>query len=236
MAREILKAYYNTYNEVEDILQQIDYSWNDLKSWDRFKFAKHPFKIYYINPTTKSIDDVFGPYKMFDLEGNTLQVERTNKEFELSNEVFKYAPIITYLKLEDTNELYMLFISKEGITDEFIEEEIRVINSSKSTISINNTTNLPVYYSLTSNPVAGLNLVEVKAGLIEVIQPTASNYLYLTTGTTPIIINTANTRTKLVNDYFLLVCPANVSNIKVAKLTGNPLSTIDDNLELFITI
>ena len=235
MAREIIKDVNNTYNDIDKAFTNLDITWSNLKSWDRFKFFKHPQLTYYVNPLSPSIDSINGPYKVFDLNGNTLQVERTNATFKADSNLFKYGPIIVYLKTDSS--LYMLFVSRNAITTPYTENNIVINNEIISTISINNTTNEPLYYNLVSEPIIPTSFIEIKQGIIEIIQPTSIIYLYLqNSNNTSIVINTSNTRTKLVNNYFLLLCPTNYSKIQVAKLTGNPLSTIDDQLNLNITI
>ena len=93
------------------------------------------------------------------------------------------------------------------------------------------------YINILSKPIKPTIFIEIKSGLIEIIQPTSIVYLYLqNSSNVPITINSTNTRTKLVNNNFLLLCPTNYTKIQVAKLTGNPLSTIDNQLNLNITI
>ena len=235
MAREIIKDINNTYDDIDEALTNIDITWTNLKSWDRFKFFKHPQTIYYVNPLSPSIETINGPYKVFDLGGNTLQVERTNATFKASLDLFKCGPIIVYLKTNSS--LYMLFVSRNATTTPYTESNIVINKEVISTISINNTTEQSLYYNLVSEPVTPNTFIEIKSGLIEIIQPTSIVYLYLQNSTnTPITINSTNTRTKLINNHFLLLCPTNYSKIQVAKLTGNPLSTIDDQLNLNITI
>jgi hypothetical protein len=235
MAREIIKGIDNTYNDINEALTNIDITWTNLKSWDRFKFYKHPFTTYYVNPLSPSIETITGPYKVFDLNGVTLQVERTNAIFKASLDLFKCGPVIVYLKTKD--HLYMLFVSRNAVTTPYTENNIVINKEVISTISINNTTQQSLYYSLVSQPATPNTFIEIKSGLIEVIQPTSIVYLYLkNSSNTPIVINSTNTRTKLVNNNFLLLCPTNYTKIQVAKLTGNPLSTIDDQLNLNITI
>jgi hypothetical protein len=235
MAREIIKDINNTYNDIDEAITNIDSTWINLKSWDRFKFYKHPQTTYYVNPISPSIEDIKGPYKIFDLGGNTLQVERSSKVFKVDNNLFKYGPIIVYLKT--TSNLYMLFVSRNAITDPYTDSKITLNKEIISTISINNTTEQSLYYNLVSQPIKPTSFIEIKSGLIEIIQPTSIVYLYLqNSSNVPITINSTNTRTKLVNNNFLLLCPTNYTKIQVAKLTGNPLSTIDNQLNLNITI
>ncbi len=234
MAREIIKTYNTTYAELDDVLVQIDATWANLKTWDKFKFAKHPYKTYYINPLSDSIDEIFGPYKVFDILGNILQIERTNNTFKASKDLIKYGPIITYLKTD--TELLMLFVSRNAVTDVIKEEDIVVSRIQQSTISIHNTTLLPIYYALENSPTPSLNLVEVAPNVIEVIQPTSVLYLQILVNNTLVNINSTNTRTKTINNKYLLVCPTTTSKIQTAKLTGNPISTITDELDLVITI
>lgn len=235
MTREIIKDINNTYNDIDDAISNIDITWTNVKSWDRFKFFKHSQLTYYVNPLSPSIESINGPYKVFDLCGNTLQVERTNATFKADNNLFKCGPVIVYLKTNDT--LYMLFISRNATTTPYTESNIVINKEVISTISINNTTQQSLYYNLVSQPVKPTTFIEIKQGLIEIIQPTSVVYLYLqNSSSTPIVINSTNTRTKLVNSHFLLLCPTNYSKIQVAKLTGNPLSTIADELNLNITI
>lgn len=235
MAREIIKGIDNTYNDIDEILSTLDITWTSLKSWDRFKFFKHPQTTYYVNPLSPSIESIQGPYKVFDLNGNTLQVERTNASFKASNELFKCGPVITYLKT--TNQLYMLFVSRNAVTTAYTDSNIIINKEVISTISISNTTQQSLYYNLVSEPIKPTTFIEIKQGLIEIIQPTSVVYLYLQdSNNTPIVINTTNTRTKLVNNHFLLLCPTNYTKIQAAKLTSNPLSTITDELNLNIVI
>ena len=131
----------------------------------------------------------------------------------------------------------MLFVSRNAITDPYTDSKITLNKEIISTISINNTTEQSLYYNLVSQPIKPTSFIEIKSGLIEIIQPTSIVYLYLqNSSNVPITINSTNTRTKLVNNNFLLLCPTNYTKIQVAKLTGNPLSTIDDQLNLNITI
>jgi hypothetical protein len=235
MAREIIKGIDNPYNDLNEAITNIDITWTSLKSWDRFKFFKHPQLTYYVNPLSPSIETINGPYKVFDLNGNTLQVERTNATFKASNSLFNYGPVITYLKTNDS--LYMLFVSRNATTTPHTESNIVINKEVISTININNTTEQSLYYNLVSQPITPTQFIEIKPGLIEIIQPTSIVYLYLqNSNNTPIVINSTNTRTKLVNSHFLLLCPSNYGKIQVAKLTGNPLSTITDELNLNITI
>jgi hypothetical protein len=235
MAREIIKDINNIYNDIDEVLTNIDITWTNLKSWDRFKFFKHPQLTYYVNPLSPSIESINGPYKVFDLGGNTLQVERSNATFKASLDLFKYGPIIVYLKTNTS--LYMLFVSRNATTTPYTESNIIINKEVISTISINNTTEQSLYYNLVSEPETPISFIEIKAGLIEVLQLTSIVYLYLkNSSNAPIIINSTNTRTKLVNNNFLLLCPTNYTKIQVAKLTGNPLSTITDELNLNITI
>lgn len=234
MAREIIKGQNNTYEEIDNVLQFIDPTWNNIRTWDKFKFTKHPFKTYYISPITLSIDKIRGPYKVFDLLGNTLQVERSNKIFTASNSLINYGPIIVYLKTD--KDLYMLFVSRNAITDEYKKEEIVVNTVNKTSISINNTTTNSIFYSYENQSVPPPSFIEVPAGVIEVFEPTSVGYLYIIVNNNPITINTTNTRTKLVNNNYLLICPTTTSGVQAAKLTGNPLSTITNELDLFITI
>lgn len=234
MAREIIKTYNTTYGELDDALIQIDVTWGQLKTWDKFKFAKHPYKTYYINPLSDSIDNVFGPYKVFDILGNTLQIEKSSNSFKASKDLFKYGPIITYLKTD--TELLMLFVSRNAVTDELKEEQIVVNNIQQSTISIHNTTSLPIYYALENTAKPSINLIEIAPNVIEVIQPTSVLYLQIKVNNNLVNINSTNTRTKTVDNKYLLICPTTTSKIQAAKLTGNPISTINDELDLVITI
>ena len=234
MAREIIKGLTNSYKEINEVLQFIDPTWNQIRTWDKFKFTRHPFKTYYINPSSLSIDEIRGPYKVFDLLGNTLQVERTNSTFTASNRLINYGPLVVYLKT--TNTLYMLFVSKNAITEEYKKEEIAVNVINKTSISINNTTSNSIFYSYENLPVPPISLIEIPTGVIEVFEPTSAAYLYILVNNNPVIINTTNTRTKLVNNFYLLTCPTTTSKVQTAKLTGNPLSTITNELDLFITI
>jgi len=234
MAREIIKTYNTTYAELDETLINIDVTWGQIRTWDKFKFAKHPYKTYYINPLSDEIDDVFGPYKVFDISGNTLQIERTSAAFKASKDLIKYGPIVTYLKTEDA--LYMLFVSRNAVTDEITKGDIVVSTIQQSTISIHNTTQLPIYYALEATPSPSINLIEIKPNVIEVIQPTSALYLQIKVNNNLVNINSTNTRTKTVNSKYLLVCPTIISKIQVAKLTGNPISTISDELDLVITI
>jgi len=234
MAREIVKAYNTTYGELDDALINIDVTWGQLRTWDKFKFAKHPYKTYYINPLSNNIDEVFGPYKVFDILGNTLQVERTSNSFKASKDLIKCGPIITYLKTDTS--LYMLFVSRNAVTNPLQQEDIIVSTIQQSTISIHNTTQLPIYYALEATPEPSINLVEVAPNVIEIIQPTSALYLQIIVNNNLVNINSTNTRTKTINNKYLLVCPSIISKIQVAKLTGNPISTITDELDLTITI
>jgi hypothetical protein len=234
MAREIVKQSFNTYTEVSDVIQDIDFNWTVLSEQDRFTFCTYPNKTYYVNPLSPSIEGFFGPYKVFDLCGNVLATNNTPDIFTATESLFKYGTFIAYLKNEVST--YMLFVSKNAVTTPFIEEQIFINTPQKSTININNTTQQSIYYSYTSEPVEPSSLIEIEAGVIEVIQPTFAFYLFIRTALGPVQFNTSNTRTKVVNDYFLLVCPTNYTKAQAAKLTGNPISTIKDELDLFITI
>lgn len=234
MAREIIKQPFNTYDEISTILETIDITWNNLSKLDKFTFCKHPNKTYYVNPTSPNIDTFYGPYKVFDLEGNVLATNNTNDTFKCTKELFNYINIVAYLK--NSVDTYMLFISNNAVTTPYKEEQIVVNTPQRSSVSINNTTGQSIYYSYTSEPFEPSSLTEIQSGIIEIIQPTSVEYLFIKTANGPVTINTSNTRTKVVNTYFLLICPTNFSKAQTAKLTGNPISTIKDELDIFITI
>ena len=234
MAREIVKQSFNTFVEVSEVIQDIDFNWTLLSEEDRFTFCRYPNKTYYVNPLSPSIKSFYGPYKVFDLCGNVLATNNTPDIFTATEDLFKYGTFIGYLKNETTT--HMLFVSKNAVTTPFVEEQIFVSVPQKSTINIDNTTQQSIYYSYTSEPVEPSSLIEIEAGVIEVMQPTFAFYLFIRTASGPVQFTTINTRTKVVNDYFLLVCPTNYTKAQVAKLTGNSISTIKDELDLFITI
>ena len=234
MAREIVKQTFNTYQEISEVIKEIDFNWNLIPEEDRFAFCKYPNNIYYVNPVSPSIETFYGPYKVFDLCGNILEVNNTPDIFKASSKLFNYGTFIAYLKNEYIT--HMLFISKNAVTQPYIQDQIFVNNPQKSTININNTTQQSIYYSYTSEPIESSSLIEIKPEIIEVIQPTSALYLFIRTINGPVQFNTTNTRTKVVDNYFLLVCPTNYTKAQTAKLTGNPISTIKDELDLFITI
>ena len=233
MARQIIKEDRTQYDLVNSIMQNYDASWNNLRTWDRSRFAVHPFNTYYINPTTPDITDVIGPYKLFDLGGNTLQVEKNKTPFVCSKEVIRRGPLIAYLKT--ATELFMLFISKNAFVDDYVETTKPVTTIKNNYITIENTTDSSLYYSYNSLATnADLYIIAPKQ--TQTLSPSNAGYLYLQLEDTPIAITSSNTRTKSVNTYYLLICPTNYSLVETAKLTGRNIDTIVDQLEMYIRV
>lgn len=234
MAREILKQSFDLYTEVSNTLEQTDFNWSLLSTNDKFMFCKYPGKTYYVNPISPCIETFYGPYKVFDTLGNIVATNNSNSFFIADPKLFTCSSFVGYLK--NSQETCMIFVSNNAVTTEYKEQQIEVNRPQISSISINNTTSQSIFYSYTSEPVEPPTLKEIQSGVIEIIQPTSVEYLYIKTNGGPVVINTNNTRTKLVNNYFLLICPTNYSKAQAAKLTGNPISTIKDELDLFITL
>ena len=234
MAREILKQSYNTYSDISTILYKTDYNWGLLSTNDQFAFCKYPGDTYYINPISSEIDTFLGPYDVFDLHGNVLLSNKVNATFKATNELFISPSFIAYLKNSTTT--CMLFISNNAVTTPYIEPQIIVSTPQRSSVSINNTTQESIYYSYTSEAIEPPTLKEIKPGIIEIFQPTTIEYLFIRTASGPLLFTTTNTRSKVVNNNFLLICTSNYSKAQAAKFTGNPISTITDSLDIYITV